>query len=183
MQKINFPISLFTRLRSLRWGCSLAFCMALIGQPVAGWTQSMPIPATLGVRLGIINYLDEGLSPVFINRAWAGSARAQAYTSSTCCIAIATQWKPGMTMRVEWNSDSMFYRGENDLLVRDVPVMPYEPFHDGYVWAIFLPGGEVRLQPSRSRPGAEGFLLGLPPPGEATEAQLKQFTEKTQPKQ
>ncbi|MBB1627864.1 DUF3304 domain-containing protein [Achromobacter sp. UMC71] len=153
---------------------------SLIAGPAS--TQPMPTPETLAVRLGIVNYLDEGLSPVFINQAWAGTARAQAYTSSTCCVSLPREWVPGMTMRVEWNSDSMFERGQDALAVRDAPVLPYDISYSGYAWAIFLPGGEVRVQPSASRPDAADFLPGLPPPGEATEAQLKQFIEKTQPK-
>ncbi|CAB3743875.1 hypothetical protein LMG3458_06191 [Achromobacter deleyi] len=144
--------------------------------------QSAPVPETLDVRLGIINYLDEGLDPVFINQGWAGNARLRSYSSGTCCVSIPTKWKPGMTMRVQWRSDSMFKRGEKEMMTRDAPVLPYQPFHDGYVWAVFLPGGEVRLQPSDYGPGGPGFLQGLPQPGEATEAELKQFIEKTQPK-
>lgn len=169
-------------LRWLRLGWLLAIAGILLGGVATAYAQRMPVPETLAVRLGVINYLDEAVAPVYINQGWAAGVRAHAYSSGTCCVSIPSKWRPGLTMRVEWNTDSMFLRGEHELLVRDVPVLPYEPFHDGYVWAVFLPGGEVRVQPSRSRPGAEGFLQGLPEPGVATEAELKQFIEKTQPK-
>lgn len=143
--------------------------------------QGEPIPDTLGVRLGIINYLDEGVAPVYIDQGWAAGVRGHAYTSGTCCVSIPTQWKPGMTMRVEWRTDAMFKRGEKQMMSRDAPILPFEPFHDGYIWAVFLPGGEVYLQPSAARPGAEGFLQGLPPPGNETAADLRRFVEKNPP--
>jgi len=146
------------------------------------WAQHAPAPETIALRLGIVNYLGEGLSPVYINQGWAGSVRSQAYTSSTCCVSVPKKWVPGMTMRVEWNSDSMFERGQNALMVRDAPVLPYDISYSGYAWAVFLPSGEIFVQPSASGPGAEGFMNGLPEPGKATEAELKQFIEKTQPK-
>ncbi len=152
---------------------------AWAGQPA--WAQSMPIPETLGVRLGIINYLGEGLDPVYINQGWAGNARPRSHSSGTCCVAIPTQWQPGMTMRIEWRTDSMFKRGETQLMVRDAPVLPYEPFHDGYAWAVFLPGGEIFVQPSDYGPGGPGFLQGLPQPADATEADLKRFLDKHPP--
>ena len=42
--------------------------------------QGEPIPDTLGVRLGIINYLDEGVAPVYIDQGWAAGVRGHAYT-------------------------------------------------------------------------------------------------------
>lgn len=54
-------------------------------------------------------------------------------------------------MRVERRTDAMFKRGEEPMRVRDAPVLPYEPFHDGYIRAVFLPGGEVYLQPATAR--------------------------------
>ncbi|VFR54974.1 hypothetical protein BRI6_0831 [plant metagenome] len=139
-------------------------------------------PDTIAVRLGIINYLGEGLSPVSIAGAWAGNARARSYSSGTCCVSVPRQWKPGMTLRVEWNSDSMYLRGEKKLVGVDAPVLPYEPFHDGYVWAVFLPGGEVFVQPWGGAPGAEGFLQGLPAPHEKpTEADFRAFIERNKP--
>jgi len=31
-------------------------------------------------------------------------------------------------MRVQWRSDSMFKRGEKEMMTRDAPVLPYQPF-------------------------------------------------------
>ncbi|MGH8818767.1 MAG: DUF3304 domain-containing protein, partial [Achromobacter pestifer] len=172
--------------RWLRSGRPLVIGVCLVALACAvgaARAQPMPIPETIALRLGVINYLDEGLAPVYINQGWASGVQAHAYTSGTCCISLPSQWKPGMTMRIEWSSDSMFRRGDNELAVRDAPVLPYEPFHSGYAWAIFLPGGEVRVQPSPAGPGAAGFLQGLPEPGEASPAQLQQFIEKTKPHQ
>lgn len=184
MQTSQSPTFWPLGLRLLRFGIKRMLWLCMSASGLAGaiaQAQPMPIPETLGVRLGIINYLDEGLAPVYINQSWAGGVRGRAYTSGTCCVSIPSQWKPGMTMRIEWNSDSMFERGENDLAARDAPVLPYPPFHSGYAWAIFLPGGEVRVQPGPTRPGAPDFLQGLPEPGEATEAELRQFIESTRP--
>lgn len=163
-----------------RWWLALFLALQVWAAGPA-WAQGGPIPETLGVRLGIINYLGESLDPVSIDQTWAGNARPRSYSSGTCCVSIATQWKPGMTMRVAWNSDSMFKRGDKQLVARDVPILPFEPFHDGYLWAVFLPGGEVYLQPAAARPGAAGFLQGLPPPGEETAADLRRFIERNPP--
>ncbi|MFY0478131.1 DUF3304 domain-containing protein [Achromobacter marplatensis] len=185
MQILHLPTSWSALFQQFRLGVKLALGGLVIAYALdcgAVQAQPMPIPETIAVRLGIINYLDEGLAPVYINQSWAGGVRGRAYTSGTCCVSIPSQWKPGMTMRIEWNSDSMFERGENDLAARDAPVLPYPPFHSGYAWAIFLPGGEMRVQPGPTRPGAPDFLQGLPEPGEATEVELRSFIERTRPK-
>lgn len=163
--------------RGLRGRWWLAWLLALqMWAAAPAWAQQ-PIPERLGVRLGIVNYLGEALDPVSIDQVWAGNARPRSYSSGTCCVSIATRWTPGMTMRVAWNSDSMFRRGDKRLVAREVPVLPFEPFHDGFIWAVFLPGGEVYLQPAAARPGAEGFLQGLPQPGDETPADLRRFIE------
>lgn len=175
---------LFMHADRLRSGGRLILGLFLLAPLLAATcarAQAEPIPETLGVRLGIINYLSEGVAPVYINQGWAAGVRGHAYTSGTCCVSIPTQWKPGMTMRVEWRTDTMFERGEKQMVSRDAPILPFEPFHDGYIWAVFLPGGEVYLQPSAARPGAEGFLQGLPPPGQETAADLRRFVEKNPP--
>ncbi|VFR26054.1 hypothetical protein ANT2_0772 [plant metagenome] len=87
-----------------------------------------------------------------------------------------------MTMRVEWNSDSMHLRGEKKLVGVDAPVLPYAPFHDGYAWAVFLAGGQVFVQPWGGGPGLEGFLQGLPAPHEnPSDADFQAFIERNKP--
>ncbi|HGN0626965.1 hypothetical protein [Achromobacter xylosoxidans] len=62
-------------------------------------------------------------------------------------------------------------------VAREVPILPFEPFHDGFIWAVFLPGGEVYLQPEAACPGSEGFLQGLPQQGVEAPADLQRFIE------
>ncbi|CUI38450.1 hypothetical protein L7Q78_09480 [Achromobacter xylosoxidans] len=62
------------------------------------WAQQ-PIPARLGVRLGLVNYLGEALDPVSIDLVWARNSRSRSYSSGTCRVSIAPRWTPGMTMR------------------------------------------------------------------------------------
>ena len=169
-------LGLFGSARRLACALVLAFGLAAQSAADAG-------PSIQAVRLGIINYLGEALDPVYIAQGWAGNVGPRAYSSGTCCLSVPREWKPGMTLRVEWNSDSMYLRGEKRLVGVDAPVLPYEPFHDGYIWAVFLPGGEVYVQPSRARPGAKGFLQGLPAPHEKpTEADFQAFVERNKRK-
>lgn len=180
----NFA-SLFVWLsRALYWACAMALAFGLAKQAKGadGSAQAgAPAPTIQAVRLGIINYLGEPLSPVFIDEGWAGNVGPRAYSSGTCCLSIPQHWQPGMTMKVEWRSDSMYLRGERALVRVDAPVLPYESFSDGYVWAVFLPGGEVFVQPWGGGPGLEGFLQGLPAPHEKpTEADFRAFIKRNQ---
>ncbi len=87
-----------------------------------------------------------------------------------------------MKMLVSWAASSMYTGDEKpDLVHREVEVPPCEPFSDGYVWAIFLPGGIVRVQPAPGLPGSDGFPP-LPRPRVAGQAQIEQFIRDTTPK-
>lgn len=141
-----------------------------------------PFPSVISARLSVINYLNEGIAPLFINEQWASGARKRSYSSGTCCVAIPSQWQPGMTMKVSWSTDTLFHQDPDALIERDAPVLPYKPFYSGYVWAVILPGGEVFLQPSNGGPGLAGFLQGLPAPHEnPSVADFRAFIERNKP--
>lgn len=81
-------------------------------------------------------------------------------------------------MTVSWSTDTLYLQGDKTLRVREAPVLPYEPFYDGFVWVVFLPSGDVFLQPAGGGPGMEGFMQGLPEPGKASEEEMRQFAER-----
>lgn len=161
-------------LAALGWGLAVGATFPALASEGLRETVK-PYPAVISARLGTINYLNEGIAPLFINEQWASGARKLSYSTGTCCVAIPSQWQPGMTMKVSWSTDTLFHQDRDALIERDAPVLPYKPFYSGYVWAVILPGGEVFVQPSNGEPGLEGFLQGLPRPGVANEKDLEAF--------
>jgi hypothetical protein len=125
---------------------------------------------TLDLNINALNYTDVAIGRFYVNDVQDGAVRARGNggaSGTTCCVSLPARWHPGLTVSVEWRDDAMYARNPNALAHRVVPVERYEPFDDGSLWVLFMPGDTIKAYASRWNPGFPGFPEGLQWPNEA----------------
>jgi hypothetical protein len=142
-------------------------------------------PPEMHLKIGIVNYSDEGLGKVFINDVWGGGM--QPYASSngrTCCVTLPRLWHPGLKVAVAYRTSSMFIKDPKSYVEKDVLVAPYEPFLDGFIYFFYFPGDQVRVVATPYSPGYPGFAYDIDfGDGNGDLAKIKKFLEATSGKE
>ncbi|HDS1653789.1 TPA: DUF3304 domain-containing protein [Stenotrophomonas maltophilia] len=138
-------------------------------------------PPEMSLRIGVANYSDDGLGTVFINDAWAGGMEPRASgNAATCCVTLPRLWHPGLKVTVVYRTSSMFLKDPQSYVESDIPVAPYRPFLDGFIYFFYFPGGQVRVVATPYTPGYPGFAYDIQFAGrERDEAKIARFLEET----
>ncbi|HDR9481229.1 TPA: DUF3304 domain-containing protein [Burkholderia aenigmatica] len=126
--------------------------------------------AGIGLKLNALNYTDVPIGTFYVDGTWGGNVAARIGSAGggiTCCVSVPEQWRPGLTVDVEWRNDEMFKRDPHALASRVVPIEPYGSFSDGYLWIVFFPGDRIKAYASPWLPGAPEFPEGLQVPSKA----------------
>jgi hypothetical protein len=145
----NFTLTAFTRLR--RFACFLALVsVGCVVQSSAG-----------AMNLVGINYTDQYVALYTVN-GYAG-ANILPYGGGgggVCCISVPREWKPGMTVTVNWtskrNADPIPWK------TRVVEVPQYRPEDMGHFAVHFFPGDEVRVLVTMLYPHHPDYPFGSP---------------------
>lgn len=126
--------------------------------------------AAIGLKLNALNYTDVPIGTFYVDGTWGGNVPARIGSAGggiTCCVSVPRQWRPGLTVKVEWRNDEMYKRNPDAVASRVVPIEQYGSFSDGYLWIVFFPGDRIKAYASPWLPGAPAFPEGLQPPNQA----------------
>ena len=108
----------------------------------------------VGAPLVGMNYTKEGIGVFYVDGRWGGALpRFGGGGKQTCCAAIPAKWRPGIKVKIEWRTDSLWERDENGLFEKILEVPPYPDGIAGGLFVMFLPGGDVRVYSSNYDPG------------------------------
>ncbi|MGA3891526.1 DUF3304 domain-containing protein [Ralstonia nicotianae] len=154
-------------------GIVMALCMALCTgcKPSQMQAAKASEEKEIGLKVQVLNYMDEGLGVVYVNGVWAGSMSSHAGGHSIAgAIGLPAKWHPGLTVEVEWRDNPLWEKDPNGLYKTQVQVEPYDIKYDGYLWLAFFPGNKVRALPSSTSPGFHGFPDGLKYPAVVCQA-------------
>ncbi|ARU24292.1 hypothetical protein RSSE_p0091 (plasmid) [Ralstonia solanacearum] len=112
----------------------------------------------IGLKVQVLNYMDEGLGVVYVNGVWAGSMSSHAGGHSIAgAIGLPAKWHPGLTVEVEWRDNPLWEKDPNGLYKAQVLVEPYDIKYDGFLWLAFFPGGRIKVIASGYGPGNPNF--------------------------
>ncbi|WP_240435837.1 DUF3304 domain-containing protein [Ralstonia solanacearum] len=138
---------------------ALALCVVLCTGCKPSQTQTAKASEEeLGLKVQVLNYMDDGLGVVYVNGVWAGSMSSHAGgTSIAGSIGLPPKWHPGLTVEVEWRDNTLWEKDPNGLYKAQVPVEPYDIKYDGYLWLAFFPGNRIKAIASGYGPGNPNF--------------------------
>ncbi|MCK4125303.1 DUF3304 domain-containing protein [Ralstonia pseudosolanacearum] len=141
-------------------GIVMALCMALCTgcKPSQMQAAKASEEKEIGLKVQVLNYMDEGLGVVYVNGVWAGSMSSHAGGHSIAgAIGLPAKWHPGLTVEVEWRDNTLWEKDPNGLYKAQVLVEPYDIKYDGFLWLAFFPGGRIKVIASGYGPGNPNF--------------------------
>ena len=116
-------------------------------------------PPTWAVSYGAVNHTDKYIVAIAINgEGGILTAPMHGQGGGVCCVVVPQQWRPGLTVKVQWEEDGKLIRDEKgDIMYFDgapkyipgpsktqvVPLPKYEKSGDFYVF--FFPGDVVKV--------------------------------------
>lgn len=92
-------------------GIVMALCMALCTgcKPSQMQAAKASEEKEIGLKVQVLNYMDEGLGVVYVNGVWAGSMSSHAGGHSIAgAIGLPAKWHPGLTVEVEWRDNTLW---------------------------------------------------------------------------
>lgn len=142
-------------------------------------------PSEMHLMIGVANYSDDGLGRVYVNDAWAGGMEPRSSgNAATCCVTLPRLWHPGLKVTVAYRTSSMFLKDPTSYVERDVPVAPYKPFLDGFIYFMYFPDDQVRVVATPYFPGVPKFQYDIEfASRERDEERVSQFLLETLPKE
>ena len=156
----------------MRWLAGLGLVAVLLA--VAVWQRAdLPPPAPIDngrvpLQVGILNYTDDYIDEVYVNRSWAGNGFAHSGGGGFAGSAeVPREWDPNYTLNIRWRDEPLFHKDRDAFYRRDVATQPYQQYEPGGItmlWIAFFPQGVIKLYPTRVDPGHPDFPEGLLPP-------------------
>ncbi|CAD5110457.1 DUF3304 domain-containing protein [Zestomonas carbonaria] len=120
------------------------------------------------LQLSILNYTDEYIDDVFVERSWAGNMVAHSGGGSFAGFAeVPRQWDPNYKLTVRWQTESLYLKDPDAYFEREVATEPYQQETPGgitFLWVAFFPEGAVKLYPTLVGPLHPDFPDGLTAP-------------------
>ncbi|MGN8086300.1 DUF3304 domain-containing protein [Ralstonia sp. 22086] len=110
----------------------------------------------LALQVRILNYMDEPLGDVYVNRIWAGGMRSHAGGFGVAgSVGLPAKWHAGLTVDVEWQDDALYRKDRDASYKAQVPVEPYDVTNDhpAVLWLAFMPGNNLKAIASSYGPG------------------------------
>ncbi|CAD5110455.1 DUF3304 domain-containing protein [Zestomonas carbonaria] len=128
------------------------------------------------LQLSILNYTDEYIDEVFVERSWAGNMVAHSGGGKFAGFAeVPRQWDPNYKLTVRWQTESLYLKDPDAYFEREVATEPYQQETPGgitFLWIAFFPEGVVKLYPTLVGPLHPDFPDGLTAPSWACEKQF-----------
>ena len=151
--------------RLWRWSITAAALLFA----VLAFVVFKPKPSTqdseIGLSVSILNYTDQPLGVVYVNDSWAGGMLIHGGGNSFAGSAsLPRKWRPGLTVRVDWQDDTLYQKDRNALHRAVVPVSPYTGNYPSILFVAFFPNQEIKVFPSSMGPGHPEFPEGLQRP-------------------
>ena len=151
--------------RLWRWSITAAALLFA----VLAFVVFKPKPSTqdseIGLSVSILNYTDQPLGVVYVNDNWAGGMLIHGGGNSFAGSAsLPRKWRPGLTVRVDWQDDTLYQKDRNALHSAVVPVSPYTGNYPSILFVAFFPNQEIKVFPSSMGPGHPEFPEGLQRP-------------------
>ncbi|SIO06451.1 Protein of unknown function [Burkholderia sp. GAS332] len=125
---------------------------------------------SMGLKLNGLNYTEVPIGDFYVDGTWGAAIRSRRGSWGSkiiCCVSLPKKWHSGLTVGVQWQDDNLYRKDPNAMESRVVPVEPYEPFVDGFLWVLFFPDGKIKAYASPWGPGSAKFPDGWQQPGEA----------------
>ncbi|MDF3837645.1 DUF3304 domain-containing protein [Cupriavidus basilensis] len=120
---------------------------------------------TKGLQVSVLNYTDDYIDEVYVNRSWAGGMVAHSGGGSFAGHAsVPRQWDPNFKLTVRWRTEPLYLKNPSAFFERELTTQPYQMDERGrmtFLWVAFFPGGEVKLFPTWVAPGDPDFPDGL----------------------
>ena len=108
------------------------------------WFQEREQNRLFGVNIVGINHTDYGVD-FYVDGYWgAGISPHGGGGKSVCCLPLPAHYKPGLTVRVVWQS-TLEPVGSDVYQTRDVPVPPYDANQVAQFSVHFLRSGEIKV--------------------------------------
>jgi hypothetical protein len=127
---------------------------------------------TIGLSLYGLNYTDVPIGIFYVNGTWGGAVTPYAAGLKTAgSIGLPAQWRPGITVKVQWRDDNLYDQDKHALTTAEVEVPRYGTIYSGYLLVAFLPGRMVKVYASDYMPGHKEAPDGLENPGEFCQRQ------------
>jgi len=127
----------------------------------------------VGLRVTVLNYTDEYIDEMYVNRSWAGNGFAHSGGGGVAGSAeVPRQWDPNYKITIRWRDEPLYHKDRDALYRREVATEPYQQDEHGRMatlWVAFFPGGVVKLYPALVGPGHPDFPEGLLAPSWACE--------------
>ena len=129
------------------------------------------------MRVGLLNYTDEFMGDVYVDRSWAADSHKHSYTTGAGSAMTPAFYDPNYKVKIVWQPESLYLKDKDAYLEREV--VPEPPKKDDlgrmtYLWVTFFPNGEVKLYPTWVEPGNPDFPDGLRDPQKVC---VEQFPE------
>ena len=150
--------------------CSRATDSSSSASPNSASTTAQADNDTLGLNLNGLNYTEVPIGDFYVDGTWGAAipSRIGSWGSRViCCVSLPRKWHPGLTVTVQWQDDNLYKENPDAMASRVVPVEPYSPFFDGFLWVLFFPGDKIKVYTSNYAPGHPAFPEGLQQPGES----------------
>jgi len=115
----------------------------------------------VGLRVTVLNYTDEYIDEVYVNRSWAGNGFAHSGGGKIAGSAeVPQQWDPNYTITIRWRDEPLYHKDQDALYRQEVATEPYQQDEHGEMatlWVAFFPEGVVKLYPTFVDPGHPDF--------------------------
>ncbi|KMN16094.1 hypothetical protein TU87_22495 [Pseudomonas weihenstephanensis] len=149
----------------MRWSTTAAALLFAVLALVVFKKEPSQQDSEIGLSVSILNYTDQPLGVVYVNDNWAGGMLIHGGGNSFAGSAsLPRKWRPGLTVRVDWQDDTLYQKDRNALHSAVVPVSPYTGNYPSILFVAFFPNQEIKVFPSSMGPGHPEFPEGLQRP-------------------
>ena len=87
----------------MRAACELKWLWGVLFLSLAGC--SLGESEYLGGDLWAVNHTSAAINHFSVNGYGGGNARPYGYGGGACCVMLPREWRPGLMMKVEWETD------------------------------------------------------------------------------
>ncbi len=151
------------------WLKPLPLIAALLLSTACGQSDSQPRAAEKSakkaVQLSVLNYTDDYIDEVYVNRSWAANQMPHSGGGRFAGFAeLPSRWDPNHKLTVRWRDEPLYHKDPNAFHQREVATEPYQQDDRGrmtFLWIAFFPDGVIKLYPTWVAPGHPDFPEGL----------------------
>jgi len=147
------------------WLKPLPLVIALLMTAACDRNTQQADDGMVGLRVTVLNYTDEYIDDVYVNRSWAGNGFAHSGGGRVAGSAeVPKQWDPNYTLTIRWQDEPLYHKDPKAFHLRKIATEPYQQDEEGEMatlWVAFFPEGVIKLYSTFVDPGHPDFPEGL----------------------